>query len=413
MKYVISGPSSPVQDTIYIPSSKSISNRMLILHALAGKEGTLGNLSESDDTRVIQEALSGKTAVIDIGHAGTAMRFLTAYFATRNHTVVLTGSDRMKERPVGPLVAALRELGAGIEYMGKTGFPPLRISGGLHRGGRITVDGGISSQFISALMMIGPLLEGGLEIVLTGNLVSATYIGMTLELMKSGRVEAEFTGREVLIRQGNYHFGDFIVEADWSGASYWYQVAALMPGSVIRLPHLYRESHQGDGVLESLFQPLGVNSRFDGEGVVLYPGIVTLSGQFSGDFTGCPDLVQTMAVTLCAMGFPFHLTGTRTLRLKETDRIAALQKELGKLGFAVVADAGGDWIRWDGNRVSYKPGPVFETYHDHRMAMAFAPLAIPFGSIGIADPMVVTKSYPGYWDDLGKAGFRIREHPGS
>jgi 3-phosphoshikimate 1-carboxyvinyltransferase len=413
MNYVISGPSNPVQDTIYIPSSKSISNRMLILHALAGKKGTLKNLSESDDTRVLQEALSGKTAIIDIGHAGTAMRFLTAYFATRNQSLVLTGSERMKERPVGPLVAALRELGASIEYEGKTGFPPLRISGGLSRGGRITVDGGISSQFISALMMIGPLLEGGLEIVLTGNLVSATYIKMTLELMKSGGVEAHFDGREVLIRQGNYQFGHFTVEADWSGASYWYQVAALMPGSVIRLPHLYRESHQGDAVLESLFRPLGVNSRFEGTGVVLHPGIVTFSGHYTADFTGCPDLVQTMAVTLCAMGFPFRFTGTRTLRVKETDRIAALQKELGKLGFAVAADAGGDWISWDGNRGPSKPFPVFETYHDHRMAMAFAPLSVPFGPIGIADPMVVTKSYPGYWDDLGKAGFRIREHPGS
>ncbi|MCK4748827.1 MAG: 3-phosphoshikimate 1-carboxyvinyltransferase [Bacteroidales bacterium] len=396
-----------MKDTTYIPSSKSISNRMLVMLALSGDGAEPENLSVSDDTRLLQKALKSGSAIKDIGHAGTAMRFLAAYFSTREGKVVLTGSDRMKERPVGPLVIALRELGATITYMEKEGCPPLEISGGLDRGGRITVDGGISSQFISALMMIGPVLKGGLQITLTGDVVSSTYIRMTLALMKRGGVEAAFNGREVVIGQGCYNFDRVAIESDWSGASYWYQVAALLPGSVIRLPHLERESLQGDAVLASLFEPLGVKSRFDDGGITLHSDQEITAEQFSADFTGCPDLVQTCAATLCGLGIPFRLTGTRTLRVKETDRIAGMQAELGKLGFVIQSDRGGDWISWDGHRGEFGPVPLIETYHDHRMAMAFAPLAIPFGPLRINDPMVVTKSYPGYWEDLRKAGFSI------
>ena len=408
MKNVISGPLNPIQDTIYIPSSKSISNRMLIMHALAGMGAAPGNLSDSDDTRVLQDALESGSATKDIGHAGTAMRFLTAYYSIQEGKVVLTGSERMKQRPVGPLVKALRELGATITYMEKEGCPPLEISGGLEKGGRITVDGGISSQFISALMMIGPMLKGGLHMTLTGDVVSSTYIRMTMALMKSGGVEAAFDGREVAIGQGSYSFDRVTVESDWSGASYWYQMAALLPGSVITLPHLERESLQGDAVLATLFEPLGVESRFAHSGVTLHSGQAINSDHYSADFTGSPDLVQTCAATLCALGIPFRLTGTRTLRVKETDRVAALQAELGKLGFRIEADRGGDWISWDGRRDKSQTAPLIETYHDHRMAMAFAPLSIPFGPLSINDPMVVTKSYPGYWDDLRKAGFSIQ-----
>jgi 3-phosphoshikimate 1-carboxyvinyltransferase len=382
---------------------------MLVMLALAGDDAEPMNLSDSDDTRVLQKALGSHTAIKDIGHAGTAMRFLTAYFSTREGRVLLTGSDRMKQRPVGPLVKALRELGASIAYMEMEGCPPLEISGGLDQGGRITVDGGISSQFISALMMIGPVLKGGLHITLTGNVVSSTYIRMTLALMERGGVDAAFNGREVAISQGSYNFDHVVVESDWSGASYWYQVTALLPGSVIRLPHLERTILQGDAALASLFESLGVESRFDEGGVTLHSEGKITAENFEADFTGYPDLVQTCAATLCALGIPFRLTGTRTLRMKETDRISALQAELGKLGFVIESDPGGDWIRWDGHRGEFGPDPLFETYHDHRMALAFAPLAIPFGPLCINDPMVVTKSYPGYWDDLRKAGFSIQK----
>ncbi len=380
---------------------------MLIMQALSGKSGEIINLSDSDDTRHLINALASDLAIRDIGHAGTAMRFLTAFFAVRKGRVVLTGSERMKQRPVGPLVEALRALGAEIRYMEHEGRPPLEIVGSPVQGGKITVDGGISSQFISALMMIGPLLEGGLHISLAGDVVSSTYIRMTLSLMGKGGVEAEFDGREIRIRQGTYDFGTVIVESDWSGASYWYQVAALLPGSVIRLPNLEKESLQGDSALVEIFDPLGVKSRFESSGMVLHSGGPVDGGPFGYDFTGCPDLVQTCAATLCAMGIPFRFAGTRTLRVKETDRVAALQSELRKLGFEIASDHPGDWISWDGRRTEAQKNPVIETYNDHRMAMAFAPLAIPFGALEINDPMVVTKSYPGYWDDLEKAGFWV------
>ncbi|MFO7668892.1 MAG: 3-phosphoshikimate 1-carboxyvinyltransferase [Bacteroidales bacterium] len=407
MKKVIFAPQNSIKEIIYLPSSKSISNRMLIMQALSGSGIEPGNLSDSDDTRVLRDALKQASGVIDIGHAGTAMRFLTAFLSTRDQRVVLTGSDRMKQRPVGALVDALRELGAGIKYLEREGCAPLEIGGGMKEGGSIVVDGGISSQFISALMMIGPVLEGGLHLSLSGDVVSATYIRMTLSLMQKGGIEATFNGREINIPQGTYNFGRYVVESDWSGASYWYQVAAMMPGSVITLPNLEKDSLQGDSVLASLFLQLGVQSLFDGNSLVLRSGGKVNRALYEYDFTGCPDLVQTCAVTLCALGVPFRFSGTRTLRVKETDRLAALQVELGKFGFKLDTDTGGDWILWKGNKGQPANHPEVETYHDHRMAMAFAPLAIPFGKIIVNDPMVVTKSYPGFWQDLEKAGFPV------
>jgi 3-phosphoshikimate 1-carboxyvinyltransferase len=313
----------------------------------------------------------------------------------------------MKQRPVGALVDALRELGAEITYLEQEGCAPLEIAGGLKKGGSITVDGGISSQFISALMMIGPVLEGGLHISLSGDVVSASYIRMTLYLMQKGGIEVSFNGREITIPEGKYNFGRFVVESDWSGASYWYMIAALMPGSCITLPNLEKNSLQGDAVLVSLFKVLGVESRMENHSLVLHSGGEVSNNFFEYDFTACPDLTQTLAVTLCAMGIPFHFTGTRTLRVKETDRVAALQAELGKFGFLIEANASGDSISWDGKRGQAENNPSIKTYHDHRMAMAFAPLAILMGEVLVNDPMVVTKSYPDFWQDLKKAGFSV------
>lgn len=409
MKYVISGPSKSIQDTIYIPSSKSISNRILIIRALAGSRVQMENISDSDDTKVLRKALVKGSSIKDIGHAGTTMRFLTAYFATCPGEVILTGSHRMKQRPIGPLVTALRQLGTEVEYMEMDECPPLKIRGGEIKGGSIEIDGGISSQFISALMMVGPILEGGLRISLTGKVVSDTYLRMTIDLMRQCGVEATFDGRQFYVPQQPYSIDSFKVEADWSGASYWYQIAAFLPGSQIGLPNLAKVSLQGDAILTQLFQPLGVESNFSREGVTLHSMKREVPGILVHDFTGCPDLVQTCVVTLCVMGVPFRFTGTKTLRVKETDRIAALQTELNKVGFRLDCDAEGEWISWDGSHCQATSDPVIQTYHDHRMAMAFAPLAIPLGSITIEDPMVVTKSYPAFWNDLEKAGFGIAE----
>jgi 3-phosphoshikimate 1-carboxyvinyltransferase len=407
MKNVISSPLEAVKDTIYIPSSKSISNRMLIMRALAGSAIPLHNLSESDDTRVLHKALDKKEPVIDIGHAGTAMRFLAAYLSTQTGAVILTGSERMKQRPIGPLVDALKQVGARIDFLEKEGCPPLRIEGGDLRGREIEIEAGVSSQFISALMMIGPLLEGGLTIDLTGGVVSATYIEMTLALMNSCGAGARFDGARISVPQGAYTVEEFKVESDWSGASYWFQVAALLPGSEITLPYLSRNSLQGDAVLVEIFDSLGVQSTFSEEGVLLRSHERALPDYFEYDFTGCPDLVQTLAVTLCALGVRFRFSGTTTLRVKETDRIAALQAELERVGFVLTADPRGEWLAWDGVRCEPQTDPVIRTYHDHRMAMSFAPLAISLGKIVIEDPGVVSKSYPGFWQDLERAGFRM------
>jgi len=411
MKNVISAPQKAVEASIHIPSSKSISNRMLIIRSLAGSVSPLHNLSDSDDTEVLSKALDTEENVKDVGHAGTAMRFLAAYLSTQPGEVTLTGSQRMKQRPIGPLVDALKQVGARIEFGENEGYPPLLIKGGELRGGSLEIEAGISSQFISALMMIGPVLKGGLSIDLKGEVVSASYLKMTLALMNNCGAGASFDGRRITVPQGTYSVEDFRVEADWSGASYWFQVAALLPGSEILLPRLYRNSLQGDASLIRIFEPLGVHATFGDEGLVLSSQHVELPDRFEYDFTQSPDLVQTLAVCLCALDIPFRLTGTITLRVKETDRLAALQTELKRVGYVLTADPRGEWLEWDGKRCESETDPVIGTYHDHRMAMAFAPLAIKLGKISIEDPGVVSKSYPGYWSDLEKAGFGIGLSP--
>ncbi len=416
MKNIISGPVAPVQDTIILPSSKSISNRMLLIHALGKPSGSFENLSESDDTRVMKEALAASGKLKNVGHAGTAMRFLTAYYATVPGEWVLTGSERMKQRPIGPLVDALRNLGAKVRYLENDGYPPLRISGGALHGGPVIIDGGVSSQFISALMMVGPVLRGGLQMEMTGRPVSSTYLEMTAGLMKSCGVPVTMDGRFIRVPSVPYRTGHFRVESDWSAASYWFQAAALLPGSTIRLPRLFKESLQGDSVLVSLFAPLGVSASFTPDGLKISsagrdrPATLPKEPdpkQFTYDFEGCPDLVQTLAVTLCALGIPFRFSGTRTLRIKETDRIDALQAELKKLGFLLVSDSEGDLLSWDGSRVRAEHHPVISTYHDHRMALAFASASAVFGRLYMEDPGVVSKSYPGFWEDLRRAGYSI------
>ncbi len=396
---------------IDLPASKSISNRMLILNALAEHPGKLENLSDSDDTRVMEEALAkagrkGKQT-IDIGHAGTAMRFLTAYLSIREGTYVLTGSHRMKQRPVGKLVDALNSLGARITYLETPGYPPLLIRGTPLDGGRVSVDSSVSSQFISALMMIGPVLREGLVIQLENEIVSSSYIRLTKDLMCEMGIPVNLSGNRIEIPFRPFAAGDRIIEADWSASGYWFAMAALSGGVHMVINGLRKGSSQGDAVLPEIFRSFGVRTTYREEGILL-ERIPSFLERFEFDFSDNPDLVQTLAVLCGLRGIPFRMTGTRTLKIKETDRIHALQVEMRKLGIELQAGTGGAWIEWDGEKTPDLPHEIrISTYRDHRMAMAFSPAALIHPGLIIEDPEVVSKSYPGFWKDLENVGFRV------
>ncbi len=398
-----------------LPSSKSISNRALVISALAGGGIMPANLSDCDDTDVIVRALRDMPDVIDIKAAGTAMRFMTAMLSVRPGTHVITGTDRMKHRPIGVLVDALRRLGADISYEGEEGFPPLRITGCALDGGRLEMPGNVSSQYISALLMIGPVLRNGLTLSLTGDVISRPYIDLTLWMMGEFGAEAGWTDtRTVEVKPVPYTQSAYCIENDWSAASYWYEMVALGgPGSTVTLTGLADGSRQGDSSVRYIFSLLDVKTAFS-ESSAGRPSTVTLKNsgrcvpRLEYDFINAPDLAQTFVVTCAALGVPFHFTGLQTLRIKETDRIEALKAEMRKLGY-VLDDAGGRELLWTGERCEPQAGAAIDTYEDHRMALAFAPLALKLGRIKINDPHVVTKSYPHYWDDLRRNGFGIAE----
>ncbi len=409
MIYKVSRPKGSLHTTISLPASKSISNRLLIIHALSANTSGIENLSESDDTVLMKRALKSVDLVKDIGHGGTAMRFLTAFYSCREGVVNLTGSDRMKERPIGPLVDALRLLGAEINYLGNKGFPPLGIKGKKLSGGAIDIKGNISSQFISALLMVAPTFEKGLALTLKGDVVSSAYIKMTLSLMNQYGAETKWTENTIKVAPGNYKLDGYTVESDWSAASYWYAMILPELHAKITLCHLEKDSLQGDSDLVNIFQKLGVVTEFKNKTASLQKFTNIIPGRFEYDFTDSPDLVQSMAVILSMSAIPFKFTGTQTLRIKETDRIAALQAELKKLGFILTSDPAGSYLEWSGKRCDPEKNPLINTYHDHRMAMAFVPAALVLGEIRIDAPLVVSKSYPGFWKDLKKAGFGVEE----
>ncbi len=414
MQYKITAPER-IQATINLPASKSISNRVLMIHALAGGDTLPDNLSDCDDTEVIIRALAAMPYEIDIKAAGTAMRFMTAYLSVTESKHLLTGTDRMKRRPIAPLVNALRYLGADIRYAGETGFPPLIINGKTLEGGRLEVPGNISSQYISALLMIGPALKEGLELHLTGEIISRPYIDLTLWTMQEFGAEAEWTDMDIItVRPQVYKSHPYLIENDWSASSYWYEMLALQgaSGSSIKLKGLTDGSKQGDSVVKYLFSLLGVKTTFDNkeEG---QPTTVTLTRhrcllpRLDYDFTGSPDLAQTFVVTCALLDIPFTFTGLASLKIKETDRIEALKAEMKKLGY-LIKDENNNTLRWEGERCTPSLQPI-DTYEDHRMALAFAPAACRFPGLRINNPGVVSKSYPHYWDDLRKAGFNIEE----
>ena len=409
MLYQLAWEGSEISGRIQLPASKSISNRLLILEALASRPGTLRGISESKDTCVMQHALSSGEREVNIGHAGTAMRFLTAFLSIGRGERILTGSDRMQNRPIGKLVEALNELGADISYAGKSGYPPLKIRGKAIRGGDIHVDSSISSQFISALMMIGPSLQEGLTIHLENETVSLSYLHLTMNLMRDYGIDVLLSGKTIHIPGIEYAGMDQEVESDWSAASYWYAMASLSGNVNLHLTGLKQGSYQGDSVLPELFTSFGIGTRFREDGILLHK-IDQRGHELDFDFRDNPDLVQTMAVLCGLMEKPFYFRGTKTLQIKETDRIHALDQELRKLGIAITCDPGGEWIRWDGKRSGEPlPDPRIETYQDHRMAMAFAPASMRVSGLTIEDPEVTVKSYPGFWEDLEQVGFRIRK----
>lgn len=411
MIYQVTAKNKVINGSIHLPSSKSISNRALIINALNYSPYPLRNLSDSDDTVVLTAALNSNSNKFDIGHAGTAMRFLTAFLSKIVGEWEITGSERMQQRPISILVNALNSLGAQISYLKNEGFPPLKILGSNLTGKTIELDGSVSSQYISALVLIAPTIQNGLTLKLTGEITSRSYINLTLKLMAKFGVQYRWEGNEITVPEQNYFARDFTVEADWSGASYWYEILSLCDSGEIFLENLQLESLQGDSNIAGWFEQFGVSSGQKENGVLLIKKEVPSPEKLNIDFIENPDVAQTMACLCVAKEIPFHFSGLKTLKIKETDRISALQNELSKFG-AVLTEPGLGELVWHGiiDSSQKMKTPIIETYHDHRMALAFAPMALAGNPIQINDPMVVTKSYPGFWDDLKKVDFTILEN---
>lgn len=412
-RYKLSAPKK-LDATVALPASKSISNRALIIYALSGGHIMPQNLSDCDDTEVIINAIRYMPDVIDIKAAGTAMRFMTAYLSLMRGTHTLTGTERMKKRPIKILVDALRSLGAEISYLEEEGFPPLSITGTKLTGSVLEMSGSVSSQYISAVLMIGPMLDKGFELRLTGDIISRPYIDLTLYMMNEFGADADWTSADTItIKPVPYKTREYLIENDWSGASYWYEMMALMdnPDAKLMLTGLKDGSKQGDSVARYIFSMLGVKTVFESK-TSRKPQTVTITAngrclpRLEYDFINSPDLAQTFVVTCAAKGVKFHFKGLSTLKIKETDRIEALKKEMRKLGYVIESRNDSELI-WDGETCEPQMEKGIDTYEDHRMALAFAPYALKSGEIIINNPQVVTKSYPHFWESLEEVGFKI------
>lgn len=405
---LVSKENAIIKDNLQITGSKSESNRLLLLNQLFQNALTLENVSNSEDSQLMQKALANTTDLIDIHHAGTAMRFLTAYYSIQEgRSVTLTGSDRMKQRPIGVLVDALNQLGADISYLENDGFPPLKINGKKITTSTITIPANVSSQYITALMLIGTQLENGLTITLEGKIISVPYIQMSIQLLNRIGVKAEMIGQEIKIEYTPTISSKTLqVESDWSSASYYYSLVALSPNSEISISTYFEDSLQGDSALQTIYKDnFGVESSFDNGKLTLrnnpdfdYSDVITL------DLNNTPDIAQTIAATCVGLGLKCHLTGLETLKIKETDRLQALQNELTKFGAIVVITD--DSLTIKGYNI-FEETPILATYNDHRMAMCMAPLAVKF-PIKIENEMVVEKSYPTFWEDWKQLGFDIK-----
>ena len=385
-----------------LPASKSIANRALVIAALCGADKNLNNLSDCDDTQAVIRALSSASEEKNIGAAGTAMRFLTAYYAISSESVVMTGTERMKNRPISILVDALRTLGADIEYVEKEGYPPLKINGKKLQGGELHVKGDVSSQYLSAILMIAPYTANGIKLVIEGDLVSRPYLQMTLSLMEEFGISYTWHNNVIEIAASEYKPIEFTVENDWSAASYWYSVVGLSENKSVKLRYLLPDSLQGDSQLVELYKPLGVETQFVDGGLVLTKNSeIVLPKIYDISLKEQPDLAQTLIVSCLLMNVPFKFSGLENLKIKETDRIAALITECEKLGYIIKEVASGT-LAWDGEKCAPVNEIIINTYEDHRMAMAFAPAVMHFGTITINEPDVVTKSYPSFWKEFTK-----------
>ncbi|MEC7646721.1 MAG: 3-phosphoshikimate 1-carboxyvinyltransferase [Bacteroidota bacterium] len=390
MNYKISHPSKIVNCNIDLPSSKSISNRLLIIKYLAKDNFKIKNLSNANDTKILFKALNSLENTININDAGSSFRFLTSFLAIqKNKEFILTGSDRLKKRPIKKLVQALEKMGSKIEYLGRKGFAPLKILGKELKGGAIEIDGSISSQFISSLLLIAPTLEKGIDLKITGKIVSKPYILMTLQLMNKFKINWTWEENIIKIKRQSYISKDYYVESDWSAASFWFQISSLSKDCNITLNGLKNDSIQGDKRILKIFKNLGVSSIFKNEQLILTKKKIT-SFPKKINLIETPDLYQPLKCTLFANKIFAEFSGLETLKNKETDRVSAVKKELKKL----------------------TKKRAIETYNDHRMAMSFAPMCLKFEELQINNIDVVNKSYPRFWNDLKAAGFIISQESG-
>ena len=413
----ISKPDQSLRGVIRLPSSKSISNRLLLIRALSGIDCDIDNLSDAEDTQLLMRLLDTiqrsdpKAGVVelDVENAGTVMRFLTAYLSMKPGKWVLTGSERMKQRPVGILVEALNQLGGSIQFLAKPGFPPLLMTGHPLQGNNLSIDPGISSQFTSALLMMAPLLPEGLVLHLKGKPVSMPSVMMTTRLMQQAGIMVRTGKTRIHVQPGEYQPVNLTVESDWSAAAFWYEAAVFAADVDLELTGLFPDSLQGDAILPSIFQNFGIRTEFTPNGIRLTRFRKKIDG-FYFDFTNYPDIAQAIIVTCAALGIRGRFEGVQSLRIKETDRLMALKNEVEKIGVVFTLFRDQDQI----TAVEINPGKIerpallkVDSYGDHRTAMAMAPLAFKVGTLHVQNPDVVVKSYPGFWDDMQSLGFRI------
>lgn len=386
-------------------ASKSETNRVLLLNALGGGVSTIHNISSARDSHTMQHLLKSSEQVLDVLDAGTVMRFMTAYLAICKEGKVITGTPRMCQRPIGPLVDALRTIGANIEYVQQHGYPPLRFYAfEEQKANEIAIPGNISSQYISALLMIAPSLPNGLRLNIEGQIYSMPYIQMTLNLMQQFGIESEFVGQTITIRPQPYATSSYTVESDWSGASYWYAMVALCEGSSLSLKGLRANSNQGDSAIVEIMNTLGVKTEFTDEGVTIQHQPASEHLQY--DFKSCPDLAQTVISVAAVQGITLEMTGLESLKIKETDRITAMAREVSKVGATLSEDTDSLWRLTVNKDFTPKEPIVFDTYDDHRMAMALAPICLKH-NITIKEPEVVRKSYPEFWDHMNLVGVKM------
>ncbi|MES2514855.1 MAG: 3-phosphoshikimate 1-carboxyvinyltransferase [Bacteroidota bacterium] len=406
-------PKQAISGNLILPGSKSISNRILIIKALSGLDFTVQNLSDSDDTKHLKDAIDSYKllSIIDVGHAGTDMRFLTAFLSLKKGDYELTGSERLQQRPVKDLVDVLQTLGADILYKNKVGYPPLLISGKQLHGGKVEIKGNVSSQFITALLLVAPYFTNGLQLTIIGELVSRPYVDMTIELMKIFGASVSWNNHQIIVKPDPYSYAQqtYAVESDWSAASYYYSMVALSPtGTELGLSNLFQRSLQADAACATIYKNFGVSTRYSENEITITKIHSENEAVFEFNFIECPDIAQTLVCTCIALNTPFHITGLQTLKVKETDRIVALKKEAQKFGVDLACTENS--IHWKSQQKEATSKSIsISTYHDHRMAMSFASLILMFDEIIIEDAKVVSKSYPLFWNHLKEIGINHTE----